>query len=143
MVGRYLAKFTMRAFFDTDEIVESKAGKSIQSIFSEDGESAFRDLESATLREVSGELGCVIATGGGVVEREVNRGFLAQNCIVVFLDRALDELPKDGRPLSLLKGVEELYDERMPRYVDWSDYRIKACNGIIETVQAVIEMLEL
>ena len=142
-VGRRLARLTGREFFDTDDLIVLKAGKSIESIFKNDGEDVFRAIESEVLEEVAKKSGCVIATGGGIVKREVNRRFLRQNSVTVFIDRTVEDLPSDGRPLSLAHGVKALYDERMPLYTQWSDYKVSSGNGVYETVIAVKEALSL
>ena len=140
-VGRRLAEVTGRVFYDTDEIIANRAGKSIESIFDEDGEDAFRKMESDVLAEVSKECGCVIATGGGIVKNENNRKLLRQNSIVVFLERSPGSLPVDGRPLSRSQGVELLYNERLPLYMEWCEHRITACGSAWQTAAAVLEKL--
>jgi len=141
-VGRSLSELTGRAFYDMDEMIEARAGKGIECIFSEDGEETFRDIEEEVLQEVSKNSGCVIATGGGVVKRPENRRLLRQNSTVVFIDRAMDDLPKDGRPLSLSCGVEALFSQRLPLYMVWSDIRITARVGVLNTAHAVKESLQ-
>ena len=141
-VGKRIAEMTGREFFDSDEVIEAKAGKSIKRIFADDGEDVFRDMEADTLGELLKLSGCLIATGGGIVKREINRRFLRQNSVAVFLDRAPDELPLDGRPLSLSTGIETLYSERLPLYIEWCDFRITALSGVEETAGAVVEGLE-
>jgi len=140
--GRELARRLGRAFFDTDALVEERAGKSIPRIFEEDGEDAFRRLETAVLREVSKESGAVIATGGGIVKRPENRRLLRQNSVLVFLDRATESLPVEGRPLSVKNGAEALAGERLPLYNAWCDLKVPAA-GVAETVQHIRELLGL
>jgi len=138
-VGRCLAELMRREFHDTDEIVDSGAGMSIERIFIEHGEAAFRDMEEAALREVSKKCGCVIATGGGVVTREANRRLLRQNSVIVFLDRPPDGLPVEGRPLSALRGAQNLYSERAPLYTEWGEHRVAVCGDPMKTAQAVLD----
>ncbi|MXY76466.1 MAG: hypothetical protein F4Y40_05190, partial [Acidimicrobiia bacterium] len=71
-VGRRIAAITGRGFVDVDSLVEERAGKSVASIFEEQGEAAFREMEGAEVRRLSAEPaprapGRVIATGGGAV----------------------------------------------------------------------------
>jgi shikimate kinase len=58
---------------DTDEEIKRQTGRSIQEMFSEDGEEAFRNWESKVLADILGNGHQVVATGGGAVLREVNR----------------------------------------------------------------------
>jgi len=142
-VGRRLAGLCGREFYDTDELVVQKANKSIESIFSDDGEDVFRDLEQEALNDVAKKSGCVIATGGGIVKRARNRRYLRQNSVTVFIDRPVGELSSAGRPLSLAHGVVALYNERLPLYIEWSDYRVASGNGVYKTAIAVKEALAL
>jgi shikimate kinase len=61
---------------DADVELELQAGKSIAAIFADEGESAFRDLEGAVLRDVIRRDRSVLALGGGVVLRPENRALL-------------------------------------------------------------------
>lgn len=140
--GAALAKQTRRPFFDTDILVIEAAGKSIPKIFSEDGEDVFRLLETEALRNVSKNSGCVIATGGGIVKRPENRQLIRQNSTAVFLDREIDALPKDDRPLSQSSGVQALVNERLPLYNVWCDYKVTVC-GVDKTVKTIKELLGL
>jgi shikimate kinase len=73
-VGRRLAAAMKVPFLDTDSRVEEIAGRDIRTLFRQDGEDAFRDLESRVLDEaLSVPTTTVIASGGGIVLREENR----------------------------------------------------------------------
>ena len=81
-IGRIIARNLKLPFVDLDRVIETNAGMSIPQIMAQQGESAFRDLETKALREVysplpEGEgLGVrekVIALGGGALLREENR----------------------------------------------------------------------
>ena len=138
--GLALASLLNRQFVDTDELITAKAQKSIDSIFKDDGESYFRDLEHQILADVSKQNGLVIATGGGVVTRKDNRDLLRQNSLVVFLNRPLAELSAEGRPLSRTIGVEKLADERLPLYRKWCHLQV-ACSTEKETAMQIKSML--
>ena len=94
--GMALAHLTNRTFYDTDELITQTAGKTIPEIFLEDGEPAFRQLETETLESVSKKSGGVIATGGGIVTIPENLKLIRQNSICILLDRDLNKLPTDG-----------------------------------------------
>jgi shikimate dehydrogenase len=135
-IGKIKEKKLGRDFVDTDELIAKNAGKSIQSIFAEDGEDAFRALERNALQSACKESGLVIATGGGIVTRPENRRIISQNSIVIFLDREISQLPTAGRPLSQRDGIEALAAARLPLYQQWSDHIVKV-NGIEETAEAI------
>ena len=72
-VGRKLADRLWQTFLDVDELIVRQAGKTIKEIFEQDGEPAFRDIESAVLRDVALLDDHVVALGGGTLNREANR----------------------------------------------------------------------
>jgi shikimate kinase len=77
-IGRKLADRLWHSFVDVDERIVERAGKSIKEIFEQDGEPAFRDLESAVLRDVSQLEEHVIALGGGTMQRQENHQLVAR-----------------------------------------------------------------
>lgn len=126
-VGRLLAERLGREFYDSDELVVKTAGKSIPDIFREDGEAAFRDLESCVISEqLAQKNGLVIATGGGAILRDGNVNVLRRNGRIYFLDRPLEDLlPTEDRPLaSTAEKIRLLYEERYFRYCNACDVRI-------------------
>lgn len=142
IIGKELAILTGRRFYDTDELITEEAGKSIPEIFNEDGEEVFRELETKVLARITKGSGSVIATGGGVVTQDRNRKLIRQNGIAVFLDRDIDLLPKEGRPLSQIRPIEDIYMERLPLYRAWSEFTFASLD-IEETVQKIKEELRL
>ena len=117
-VGRILAGKTGRSLADTDQLVTEKAGKPIPDIFRENGEPAFRDLESEIIRELSKHGGQIISTGGGAVLRPENVNALRQNGRLFWLDRDPEALvPTDDRPLAdTAEKMKQLYRVREPIY---------------------------
>lgn len=85
--GRRLAKRLRLPLLDTDVMIEKKTGRTIPDIFAADGESGFRDIESACAREAAAVQGAIISTGGGMILREENMKELSKNGLVVFIDR--------------------------------------------------------
>lgn len=123
-VGALVAQRLGRTFVDTDAIVETEAGCTIPELFAREGEEAFRCLEHRVLCQVSQKHGLVVATGGGIVTRRENWGPLRQNAQVIFLRRALSDLPVQGRPVSQSTNLEQLYRQRLPLYekaADWTE----------------------
>lgn len=141
-VGRALADLLGRPFYDADEQIEARAGRKIPDIFAQDGEAAFRKLETEVLAELSRQSGAVIATGGGVVTREENRDLLRQNSTIVWLQRDLHSLPLAGRPVSQSRPLNELAAERMPLYRAWCDAAVEVC-GPEETAKAIQRELKI
>ena len=125
-VGQILAEKTGRPFADTDQLIVEKAGKSIPDIFREDGEEAFRDLESEVIRDVSLQGGQVLSTGGGAILRPENVTVLRQNGRLFWLDRNPEDLiPTDDRPLADTDAkMKQLYRVRKPLYQAAADETI-------------------
>ncbi|MEZ5216816.1 MAG: shikimate kinase [Ilumatobacteraceae bacterium] len=93
-VGRRLADRLGRVFLDSDSLIEARAGRSVRDIFAEDGEAAFRDLETEVLRDaLASDVPSVIAGGGGIVVRPENREVLREGAErVVWLRAGVDTL---------------------------------------------------
>ena len=127
-VGKILAKALDRRVIDTDKLIAERAGKDIPTIFREDGEAKFRELEAEVIREVASETGVIIATGGGAVLRSENMDALRENGRIYFIDRPLERLmPTDNRPLSSTKeDIEKRYHERYKIYTEAADVRVWA-----------------
>ncbi len=90
-VGRELNQRLGYPLVDMDQVIEQRAGKSIADIFSEQGEEAFRDMETSLLEELAqpGAARRIISTGGGVIGRERNREMLRNLGYVVWLQAPL------------------------------------------------------
>ena len=72
-VGRILAQRTGMPLADADTEIVARAGKSIDRIFAEDGEAAFRALEREVIAELCAGTGRIISAGGGAFVDPDNR----------------------------------------------------------------------
>ncbi len=142
-VGRLIAEKLGRSFLDADTELSKRAGRSVPEIINRDGEDAFRRLETECAAELGKRSGAVIACGGGVVTREENYSLYHQNGIILWIDRPLEELSTEGRPISISRSVGVLYAERMPKYRKWSDITITAAKTAEETARLALEALKL
>ena len=79
-VAEHLAHRLQRSWLDADAEIESRAGKSIAEIFAQDGEHAFRTLETTVLSHLLHSQNTILALGGGAVLREENRRHLREAC---------------------------------------------------------------
>lgn len=123
-IGKLAAQALGRRFLDTDEEIVARAGKSIPAIFAEEGEAAFREVESKVIADAAKESGLVIATGGGAPTLPRNHRPLRQNGVICFLKRDLASLPTDGRPISQSRSLFDLYRERLPQYTALADFTL-------------------
>ena len=126
--GRALAELTGRRAVDLDHAFTERFGRTPAEVIEEEGEEAFRRMETETLADHARRSGLIISCGGGVVTRPENLPLMRQNGVVVMLDRPIGELSSKGRPISRSRGVEALAAERMPLYRSWADHVIP-CTG--------------
>ena len=103
-VGRRLARALGRAFVDTDRLIEAKAGRTVATIFADEGEAGFRALEREAVAEACALPAAVIATGGGALIDPENRRRLAAAGPIVCLTASPEEILKrvgggSSRPL--------------------------------------------
>lgn len=140
-VGKLLAQALDMDFVDTDAVIVDQTKTPIPEIFANQGEKAFRDLESDAVAEVSSRQHTVIATGGGAVLREENVKLLGQNGRIYFLDRPLSAIEATAdRPLSSSRqALEQRYAERYDIYRSSADVHVVSNNCIADTVQKIKE----
>ena len=148
-VGRKLAGAFGYEFLDTDDLIEAQQGKKISDIFAEEGEEAFRQMETDLIKQLKEEAKKkVIATGGGMPMREENRKLLREVGTVVFLEAKietiLERLQNDTtRPLAAgddrEKRLRPLYEKRSPIYKEAAEVVVdtegKAFYGIIQELE--------
>ncbi len=140
-VGRILAELSGKKFIDADTAIEVYAGMTIPAIFAKYTEEGFRTIETEVLKQLGKESGLVIATGGGCVTRKENYNFLHQNGTIFWLQRDISLLPIDGRPLSQLNKLEDLFAIRQPLYSQFADFAV-VNNGLPEHTAKKILKLE-
>ncbi|MCI2056300.1 MAG: shikimate kinase [Oscillibacter sp.] len=136
-VGEALAHLTGREAIDIDAEIVKRAGKSIPDIFASEGEAAFRALEREETARVGALSGKIILTGGGVVKDQRNNAPLRQNGRIYELQRPLDLLPTDGRPLSQGADLAAMARERAPLYARFRDAVIDNTGTVEETAEKV------
>lgn len=151
-VGRNLARRLKRQFVDLDKVIEKTEGMKVKDIFSQKGESYFREREKQALEEVLKHEGQVIATGGGAIIDAENLGLLREKTLLVCLTASPDALLKrigSGSKRPLLKDadrknrIEELLQLREEKYaqahlsIDTTDLTIN------QVAERIIEMAKL
>lgn len=125
-VGRLLAEELGWCFIDIDVDIEAQQGRTIAQIFADQGEGAFRELESEAIRSrvAAIEAGepCVVALGGGAFVNQFNWELIERNGLTIWLDCPLDLLRfrvagDAARPLALDPQMfERLFESRRPLY---------------------------
>ncbi|HEX8524100.1 MAG TPA: shikimate kinase [Tepidisphaeraceae bacterium] len=155
-IGKRLADKLWQPFFDTDEAIVAKAGKSIAEIFAQDGEPAFREIESQVIQEAAKLQEHVIAIGGGALLREENRRMLKDGghrliylkCEPTTLHQRIQSDPNTAgsRPnLTALGGgvaeIDKLLAEREPIYREAMDAELDVSN--LSPDEAVVYIVRL
>jgi len=132
-IGKTLAEQFGYTFYDSDELIEQKAGKEIRTIFEEDGETQFRSLESKVIKKLCLlKEPAVISLGGGAVQNEYNFNLIQKYGISVYIASSPEAILNrvkhtSKRPLlnvskgknyeaRLLRRITDLLNQRIPTY---------------------------
>jgi len=130
-VAREVVKHSDYVAIDTDDLIESMENKTIKKVFAQDGEEHFRALEKKMSKWLENSVkNTLISTGGGFYKqknlKEIGTVVLLNSPFKKILQRinnhpnAVKKLKK--RPLlSDLNKAKELYNERLPEYLDLAD----------------------
>lgn len=146
-VGRLLARRLKLRFLDCDQEIERRCGVKIPLIFEIEGEAGFRARETQVLAELAALKDVVLATGGGAVLAEENRGRLAEHGTVIYLRARPEDLYQRvrhdlNRPLLAtrdpLRRLREMHAERDPLYASIADLVVDTGK---QTVQALAREL--
>ncbi len=146
-IGKVLARKIHRRFVDTDLEVERTLGQTIPEIFASQGEEAFRQAETAALRDLAKRRNRVVSTGGGAVLSKENIELMRSSGKVVWLKRR-PELILQGkrirqRPL-LAKDPHKIYDiaaEREAIYAGACHFTVDNNGSREETVAKILASL--
>jgi len=148
--GPILAEILKYKYVDLDVLIEKLTKKTIDKVFSDEGEEYFRDLETQCLQEIIKLPSVVVSTGGGVVLKKENWGILRQG-IIVWLDInkeiVLNRLNSKDNIRPLLKGniertYEEIFQTRKDIYAQ-ADLRVEINNeGVKNVAEKILNALK-
>jgi 3-dehydroquinate synthase len=150
--GRETAARLRRPFVDMDAVIAARAGLSIPEIFRQQGEAAFRALENDLVRELAGQRGLVIATGGGALVDATNRQRMARTGLVICLTAGVDDIlarvggEEAGERRPLLAGadararVSELLERRAAAYAEIPFHIDASGRSLTEVTDEVIAL---
>jgi shikimate kinase len=130
-VGKLLAKSLDLEFFDSDQVIEARAGKNVSDIFTQDGETVFRALEKEVIAGLAESKDAIIALGGGALGNVDTRNIVKETTaiwLVAGLAQAVDRVGMNrNRPLLLgnVRGqLAELMSAREPLYKEVATFAI-------------------
>ena len=146
-VGAELARQLNCGFVDLDAFITEREGRSPAEIITQDGQAAFRELETLALRDVlQNRQAHVIALGGGTWMKAANRTMVALfDCLTVWLDTSFDtcweriESGKTARPLAPdRETAQKRFAERRDFYA-LAERRIEV--EVDDSIKRVVEKL--
>lgn len=149
-VGRLLAKELGLEFFDSDQVIEARAGKSVADIFTQDGEPAFRQIEHDVVIELLDSPNAVVALGGGSLGNDETRAKVKSSkavWLIAGLAQAVDRVGMNrNRPLLLgnVRGqLADLMAAREPFYKEVAAIGVDTSRMIPnEVVSAIVSELK-
>ena len=126
IIGRDLSKYLNFKFYDSDKEIEIKTKKNINSIFEEDGEQYFRNIEEKICLELLTYNNCVVSLGGGSIINKKIRKIIKKNSFSIYLEVEINNLvnrlrSSDKRPLlnknkNKFEILENLFEDRRKFY---------------------------
>ncbi|SHN35542.1 3-dehydroquinate synthase [Duganella sacchari] len=151
-IGRILARKLGLRFIDSDHEIEARTGASIPWIFEIEGEASFRRREADVIRELTGQAGIVLATGGGAILNPDNRAFLKARGTVIYLRASVNSILQrtahdKNRPLLQTadprKKLVELMAVREPLYMEIADLVIDTGRPNVQSmVQTILNQMD-
>ena len=154
-VGKKLAEKLQVPFYDTDDLIEAAAGRSIGEVVAESGWACFREMEKEVIRKLVFHRGGVIATGGGAVMDDENAENLKRTGTLVWLEADVETIVRriqgdlqnrEQRPLFSADGLFHettgMLEKRTPVYARLADFSINtATMGMDEVVNEIFRFL--
>ena len=146
-VGRIVARRLNLRFVDLDRLISQREGRSVPELFRED-EQAFRKKESEALFWVRDTLDrCVVATGGGIVERPENVDLLREETVLYVVRHPrsiLTTLNMEKRPVfeDDPNRIYPIARRRIPLYEAVSDVRVTNNRSLRSCIGRVLVQLE-
>lgn len=136
-----LSERLSREAIDLDSQYEREYGITPAIQIEKDGEDCFRERETEIGKRFLPMSGKIFSCGGGIVTRSVNDFFIKCNSLVVYLDRPIETLSDENRPITKLHGAEQLKAERQPLYEAIAD--IKITSDSADTQETTLDKLML
>ncbi len=127
VIGRRLAHVLGVPFIDADVEIEAAAGCTINDIFAQYGEAAFREGEARVMARLLEGPPCILAAGGGAFMNADTRANIRAHAVSVWLKADLDLLARrtagrGHRPLlntqDPRQALADLIERRYPVYAE-------------------------
>lgn len=131
-IGKALAKQLGYIHVDLDSMVEKKEGQSLIEVLNEKGGKYFLDMEYAFLQELLPDQKVVISTAGSMIYHDLAMKWLKENTAICFIETSFEIIEQrlKAEPKAIVglkeKGLQVLWDERIPVYKEWADMTVSA-----------------
>ncbi|WP_438348005.1 shikimate kinase [Paenibacillus sp. FA6] len=148
-LGVLLAKALGMDYVDSDIIIQQHEGRLLQDIIDNDGIEKFLELEEKIVSELQLK-NCIISTGGSVIYSDKAMNVLKQGGQIIYLHVPYEEINRrliniTTRGIVIKKGnsLKNVYEERVPLYIKYSDKTLDCSNKDIERcVSEIIEKIQ-
>lgn len=148
-LGVLLAKALGMDYVDTDIVIQQHEGRMLQDIIDNDGIEKFMELEEKIVSDLQLN-NFVISTGGSVIYSEKAMNVLKQGGQIIYLHVPYVEIKRrliniTTRGIVIKKGnsLKDVYEERVPLYIKYSDKTLDCSNKDIEhCISEVIEKIQ-
>ena len=154
IIGKDLSKNLNLKFYDTDKEIELKTNKKISTIFKEEGESFFREIELKVCTNLLTLDNCVISLGGGsIINREI-RKVIKMNSYSIYLQVRINNLlerlksskkrPLLNTELNKKDTLQNLYNDRR-KFYEKADFIVNNNNDkfrVLEKIKSELRLYE-
>jgi shikimate kinase len=128
-VAKILSKLLGFSWIDMDDLVYQKTNtRNMHEVFALGGELLLRETEIAIAKEYASKENLIISAGGGIVLNKIILDYFKKTGgKVIFLNSRFEQIVKhlhgdESRPLFKdLTSAKELYDFRLPLYLNYAD----------------------
>jgi shikimate kinase len=130
-IGRLLSRKLNYVYLDIDRLIEQRNNKKLQEIIDYLGDEKFLEVEEKAILSVGMANNSIISPGGSAIYSQRAMNFLKSISTIVFLNASLQEIKMRAGNFSKRgivglkeKGIEKLFDERLPFYRRYSDITV-------------------
>ena len=146
-IGMKLSEILNLSFSDSDNVIETKYGETLQSILDSEGYMSLRAIEENVILSIKIDH-VVLATGGSAVYSTKAMEYLKINSLIIFLevpfDQILERVPSfldRGFAKEPNQSIEDAFLERQSLYSDYADHIIVNTKSIDSCVSRILNLL--
>lgn len=137
-LGVLVAKAMGMDYVDTDIVIQQREGRLLQDIIDSDGIAAFLKIEAQIVSELKIE-NSVVATGGSIVYSDQAIKALKKEGQIFYLQVPCEEIARRLKNMTTRgiaaqpgRSLQDIYEERVPLYLQYADQIIDCANKSTE-----------